>query len=82
MNWVITENNKRINTFNIPTISIDEINESELDIYSNYPVIIDEAIEKLVAENAEDIWGSTGQPCALQNSRHCKRKCYIQSKTL
>ena len=25
MNWVITENNKRINTFNIPTISIEEI---------------------------------------------------------
>ena len=27
MNWVITENNKRINTFNIPTISIEEIKE-------------------------------------------------------
>ena len=27
MNWVITENNKRINTFNIPTISINEIKE-------------------------------------------------------
>ena len=25
MNWVVTENNKRINTFNIPTISIEEI---------------------------------------------------------
>ena len=25
MNWVITENNKRVNTFNIPTISIEEI---------------------------------------------------------
>ena len=25
MNWVITENNKTINTFNIPTISIEEI---------------------------------------------------------
>ena len=27
MNWIITENNKRINTFNIPTVSIEEIRE-------------------------------------------------------
>ena len=25
MNWIITENNKKINAFDIPTISIDEI---------------------------------------------------------
>ena len=25
MNWIITENNKKINAFDIPTISIEEI---------------------------------------------------------
>ena len=33
MNWVITENNKKINTLEIPTISIDEI-KSDFEKFS------------------------------------------------